>query len=1124
MEALILLVFVAVGGLVLAPVFSMVAVSRARERADRMEARLELLEHSREVTEASLRRTQRALEALQAEVARANLASQGARIHAASTEAPRVSSAPDAPIPSVAREPDRGPGELGRAAGVIWLPAVMAPDAARDIASADDVASAKEASVEALVAGAAPPPHELGGHTQPASPESGGVAPLDTPVNTAALSVLPAGSAPAASPSSENPSSDSPSADGPGVDGSGSASPRSDAPGGGIPGSSIASGDTPGGTTPSTGDHDTPGTDWERWIGVRGAAVLGGAVLALAAILFFRYAVERGLLPPIVRVVMGTLLGVGAVFAGERLRARYEVTANALAGAGLVALYAAFWAARVSYELIGMEVAFVLMALTTAAGCLLAARHGSLLIAVLVLVGGFATPLLLSSGSDRPIGLFGYILLLDAGFVLVARKRGWGVLLALALAGTLLIEALWIGLRMGSERVALGAAVVVVFAVLFALAGAPPAAASESDGARGWWQTRAAAVILSLGFALYFASQARLGVRLVPVAGMLGVLSFGAGWVARREARAGWLPLAAAVASVTVVAVWCGGATLTPALTWELGLCAAGLGLVFQLGGELSREKSDGFIVSALAQLGLLATLIAAAVASPLPHLVAWLTGALVLVAALAWTGDRAWRGYPALAAGALLGFGLLSFQSEHRFDVGVLGRVGFFELELALAAALSLPSLLRRSRADHALAAVFPAALLIGLCLIDRRTVFAGAPASLAFVAGLGMLAVFALTRAGDVRRVGAAYVLLVLAQHQMHREPEGNTILVLAILALTLAFAAGWPLLVQRALRPARWVPIVSALAAPLWFLDLRRAWLGAFGPEAIGLLPIALLPIALGALSLVVLWQLRRTAALPEELRRGGLASYAALALGFASVAIPLQLDRQWITLGLALESAAVLFLFRRIDHAGLKWFGIVLATAVTARLVLNPAVLDYEARGWPILNWLLYTYWVPALALLGGHVALRDIELRRARPWEAGLYAKRHPVGALALGGAVVAVLFVWLNLAIFDAFAEGTTLTIDLERRPSRDLTLSLGWAAYAGVLSAIGMLKRSRGLRWVSLAIWLLTVGKVFLYDLGQLRDLYRVLSLLGLAVSLIAISLAYQRYVFNDKSRKGSA
>jgi uncharacterized membrane protein len=83
------------------------------------------------------------------------------------------------------------------------------------------------------------------------------------------------------------------------------------------------------------------------------------------------------------------------------------------------------------------------------------------------------------------------------------------------------------------------------------------------------------------------------------------------------------------------------------------------------------------------------------------------------------------------------------------------------------------------------------------------------------------------------------------------------------------------------------------------------------------------------------------------------------------------------------------------------------------------------------------------------------------------------------------------------------------------------MTISLGWTAYAGTLSGVGMLKRSRGVRWVSLAIWLLTTGKVFLYDLGHLRDLYRVLSLLGLAVSLLAISLAYQRFVFNDEELK---
>jgi uncharacterized membrane protein len=89
--------------------------------------------------------------------------------------------------------------------------------------------------------------------------------------------------------------------------------------------------------------------------------------------------------------------------------------------------------------------------------------------------------------------------------------------------------------------------------------------------------------------------------------------------------------------------------------------------------------------------------------------------------------------------------------------------------------------------------------------------------------------------------------------------------------------------------------------------------------------------------------------------------------------------------------------------------------------------------------------------------------------------------------------------------------------VSFERLPARDLTTSLAWAIYALVLLALGVGRRSIGLRWVSLGLLLVTIAKVFLHDLGELRDLYRVASLLGLAVSLILVSLAYQRFVFRE-------
>jgi uncharacterized membrane protein len=64
------------------------------------------------------------------------------------------------------------------------------------------------------------------------------------------------------------------------------------------------------------------------------------------------------------------------------------------------------------------------------------------------------------------------------------------------------------------------------------------------------------------------------------------------------------------------------------------------------------------------------------------------------------------------------------------------------------------------------------------------------------------------------------------------------------------------------------------------------------------------------------------------------------------------------------------------------------------------------------------------------------------------------------------------------------------------------------------ILLGLGFWRVHRSLRLVSLGFLLLTVAKVFLYDLGQLTGLYRIISFLALGVSLIVVSLLYQRFV----------
>ena len=81
--------------------------------------------------------------------------------------------------------------------------------------------------------------------------------------------------------------------------------------------------------------------------------------------------------------------------------------------------------------------------------------------------------------------------------------------------------------------------------------------------------------------------------------------------------------------------------------------------------------------------------------------------------------------------------------------------------------------------------------------------------------------------------------------------------------------------------------------------------------------------------------------------------------------------------------------------------------------------------------------------------------------------------------------------------------------------PARDLTMSIVWALYALSLLGVGLWRGSTAARFASLGLLLITCGKVFLYDLGHLRDLYRVAALVGLAFSLLFVSLVYSRLLF---------
>jgi hypothetical protein len=867
-----------------------------------------------------------------------------------------------------------------------------------------------------------------------------------------------------------------------------------------------------------------PRIDWERWIGVRGAAVLGGVVLALAGLYFFQYSIEHGLIPPWLRVLIGTAVGLGCVVGAElRARSRYAVLANGLVGGGIVVLYAAFWAASARYQLVGLGAGFVLMVSVTGACTALAHRHASLVIALIGLIGGFATPFLLSTGEDRPIALFSYILLLDACLLFVARQRGWPLLALVSLLGTVFYQGAWIVGRMEGHQIALAIGILAVFAAVFAAA----LRSTPAESRRSVLLTQGGAVLVPFAFALYLATNAELGPHFYPLGILLIALSASACWLARAQQQA-WMGLGAAAFGAAVFAVWLLDASLHTALAFEaMALCVLLAG-VFHAFVELDRQTPGAAgpaPAAMLSALGLHGVAIVAAVANPTAGLWPWLAGWLALTALSLRHGGFPGRERLQVGAAALLGFGWWLFRWWHGAGSDLRGFTAATAPVLAVALAGQFLAMLRRDplarRSAEDAAAVFAWLLLVSFAPVVAMP----ALPALAVCALLGALVLLAGARAPAGRWLLAA-TALTAAVHSLwaFEEPlfasePGAALRGFGIQLAAVAFFTAWPFLAFARLRDERFAWYASALAAPAWFLALRELYERAFGAASIGLLPIGL---AAGLLAAA--WQSARMRAASDPRRVSNLAWYLAASLGFLTVAIPLQLEKEWITIGWALEGLAVTLLWRRLDHVGLKYFALALLAGVAIRLVANEAVLGYYPRpSWRIVNWLLYTYLVPAAAMLAAARVLAVHEVSRARDFERPLYAGGHPVGAIGAAFAAAVVVFVWINLAIAECFAGGETLRLGFERTPARDLTTSIAWAVYALGLLAVGVRGRNRGARWLSLALMMVTVVKVFLYDLGELEDLYRVASLLGLAVSLILVSFAYQRFVVPLGERSSS-
>ena len=885
---------------------------------------------------------------------------------------------------------------------------------------------------------------------------------------------------------------------------------------------------------PAPSRPQLPKIDWEQFMGVKLFAWLGGLALFLAVGYFVKYSFERDLIPPEVRVALGFLIGLGLLVGGVLLKQRqYTVTSHTLCATGVVVLYAVTFACRAVYHFsfFGALPTFLLMVLITATAFTLAVRLDAMVVAILGMLGGFLTPVLLSTGEDNPVGLFGYIALLDAGLIAVALTRRWHFLIALAALGTAGMELGWSEKFFTVDKIMTAMVVLLGFDALF-LAGNE--VANRRQQPNKWFQGAAAGLaLLTLVYALFLLSYASLGQR----PGLLGSLVLGADLcllaLTLREPKLAPLQLLGGALAHVFIAFWAMQNISNDLLFWGLGLVLvfAVLHSVFPV--VLQRLRPDAsplwwsHLFPPLALLLILIPLFKLATVSiliwPVILLVDLLAIGLAIVTASLFSIVAVLALTVLVAAAWIFRIPVNNVELPFMFIV-----VGGMALVFFFAGLFAMRKLLARDPAgasDDPLAKMFAG---LGLTGVSPETLRSQLPAlsallpfllliliavrmplpdpSSMFALGLALIALLLSVartfRAMPLAAVSLGCALALEAVWHTHHFSIGQTPMI--ALLWYLVFAAVFvvfPFVSRAQCRDDTLPWAVAALSAPLHFPLIYRVVDTAWPNGFMGLLPAAFALPMLGCVVLLLKWFP------PEHPRRNAvLAWFGGVALFFITLIFPIQFERQWITVAWALEGAALCWFFHRVPHPGLRVAGVGLLAVAFARLALNPEVLRYHPRSTtPILNWYLYSYGLTTAALF---CAAKLLVPPRDRIGTLNAPALLNTLGVI--------LAFLLLNLEIADYFTTvgEPSLVFRFSGNFARDMTYTIAWALFALGLLVVGIWRQLRAARYAGLALLSVTLLKLFLHDLARLNQLYRIGALAAVAVIAIFASFLYQKFL----------
>jgi uncharacterized membrane protein len=849
---------------------------------------------------------------------------------------------------------------------------------------------------------------------------------------------------------------------------------------------------TPESTRPLPGQQREPAIafDWRGQLeaadllGAKALALAGGVVTLLGVVFFFVLAANRGWIGPGIRIACGATASALVFGTGFWLRRRFGETFSSLAavGAGIAGAYATLLAAASLYDMVPKPVAFVLAAVIASIGLATSLAWESETVAGLGLVGAMVVPgMLVFQGGLSVVGT-AFVAIVFAAAAVVALVRRWHTLLAVA-GGLSSLQAM--GLFADKD---FGWSLVVLAAVFWALYLATGIAAQLLDG-------RDRPTSIATGFVLGSAAFAAYSVATV-----LGDRHGG------RDQGIALLVAGAAYAATAVpLSLRPSGRTLS-SLLYALALTAGAIGLADVLSGATltyvwageaavfawlaARVRDARFQVASAAYLALAIVHALALESRPdllfvahghpgsgAPPMLAIAIAAMVYaVFARADTEEgsgllapviAAWR--EASPASFVISLGVAGVAAAYAASLGIL------ELSQAL-----------WDGTDRAFGR--------GHVLVTATWALAGLAASLAFLrrrAWVGVAIAYgwlALT----------LFKTLLFDATQLAPDQRASAFVAVAVALLIAGIAIH--LTLPGRLDPVGATAIVVslglALSAGTTFFE--GTWLG-MDQDGVAVAAVALIYLVAAAL----VW--------PATGQRDLRSQLAALGLGVAAVAEGMLLGGVWLVLAWTVTAAALAVLTVALSEPRLQVASgaYVVAAGVAALGLEAPPTHLVVASQHP-------AHGVASVVLV--IVALLAFAWS-CRPAAEGDEQDQLQRGSLWIAGTLAVYT---ASLLILEAVAGLSTAGVHTDFQRGHTAVSAL-WGVLGLVCLYVGLVKRRRALRLGGFALFGISLGKLFLYDLAALSSVTRALSFLAVGAFLIAGGFFYQRLSAQLEEREAS-